>query len=65
MELALMLNSQTIAVSCEQPQGKPVICRGVSGDWGVTEGVLNEIKRQSTNGCLLCVLEQWPEEDWE
>jgi hypothetical protein len=31
----------------------------------VTDTVLSEIKRQSGNGCLLCSLDEWHEEDWD
>jgi hypothetical protein len=31
----------------------------------ITDAVLAEIKKQSTGGCLLCVIDNWAEDDWE
>jgi hypothetical protein len=59
------LSGPPIPVSCEKPEGKPITCRAVSTDWGMTEAFLDEIKKQSTSGCLLCVLAEWLDEDWE
>jgi hypothetical protein len=31
----------------------------------LTDAVLEELKKQSENGCLLCSLEAWDEEEWD
>ena len=31
----------------------------------LTDAVLEELKKQSENGCLLCSLEAWNEEEWD
>jgi hypothetical protein len=31
----------------------------------VSDAVLAELKRQSENGCVLCSLEAWDEEEWD
>ncbi len=36
-----------------------------SSDSMLTDAVLAELKRQSENGCVLCTLEDWDEEDWD
>ncbi len=35
------------------------------GDSLLTDSVLNELKRQSTAGCLLCSLDELDGEDWD
>jgi hypothetical protein len=30
----------------------------------LTDAVLDELKQQSTNGCLLCFFDTWEEEEW-
>lgn len=31
----------------------------------LTDAVLNELKRQSINGCLLCFFDTWDEQEWD
>jgi hypothetical protein len=31
----------------------------------ITDAAMDEIKKQSTGGCLLCAIDEWAEEDWE
>jgi hypothetical protein len=31
----------------------------------LTDSLLSELKKQSSNGCLLCFLEEWDEEEWD
>jgi hypothetical protein len=31
----------------------------------LTDAVLEELKKQSENGCLLCSLDAWDEEEWD
>ena len=31
----------------------------------LTDAALNELKKQSANGCMLCALEAWEAEDWD
>lgn len=35
------------------------------GESVLTDRVLEELKRQSVNGCLLCSFDAWEEEDWD
>lgn len=30
-----------------------------------TDAVLNKLKEQANDGCLLCSFDNWEEEDWE
>jgi hypothetical protein len=36
-----------------------------SGGFVLTDSVVEELKRQSANGCLLCSLETLDEEEWD
>ena len=31
----------------------------------LTDAVLNELKKQSTNCCLLCSFDTWDEQEWD
>lgn len=31
----------------------------------LTDAVLNELKKQSINGCLLCSFDVWDEQEWD
>lgn len=39
--------------------------RDAFGESILTDSVLNELKKQSANGCLLCSLEAWEAEEWD
>ncbi len=52
--------------ACSEPE-LPVE-RGASTsfvDSVLTDQVLSELKKQSTNGCLLCALDEWEAEEWD
>ena len=38
---------------------------GVWGESVLTDTVLDELKKQSINGCLLCFFDAWDEEEWD
>jgi len=60
MEKATPLTSIS-ALSAEIPSQ-----RGASsGAFVLTDSVVEELKRQSANGCLLCSLETLDEEEWD
>jgi hypothetical protein len=35
------------------------------GESVLTESVLEELQKQSANGCLLCSFDAWDGEDWD
>jgi hypothetical protein len=39
--------------------------RNASFEPVLTDAALDEIKKQSTAGCLLCAINEWAEDDWE
>lgn len=53
----------------------PFFCCGISQNnpnqrsalygFVLTDRVLDELKRQSEDGCLLCSFDAWDEEDWD
>ncbi|MGI8958383.1 MAG: hypothetical protein ACR2IV_01200 [Bryobacteraceae bacterium] len=48
----------------EEPQVS-VPNQSASFEYLITDAVLEEIKKQSTGGCLLCAIDEWAEGDWE
>jgi hypothetical protein len=39
--------------------------RDAFGESVLTDSVLNELKEQSANGCLLCAFDAWDGEEWD
>ena len=44
----------------QNERGRPAL-----GESLLTDKVLDELKRQSVNGCLLCSFDAWDTEDWD
>lgn len=49
----------------EQSQGISVSSQDCGIDSVLTDAVLSELKKQATNGCLLCSFDAWEGEEWE